>query len=169
MSAFKWDENKENAAALFAVGDLSWQQIADQVGVTLRSVETWHATEDFKARIAENREIIRQRVLTEGVANKVERVRRLNKRWSQINQIFDERAEDVRNISEPGYGTGLLNCITTTVTKGDMTYTTDEFKPEIALLKEEREIAKQAAIEVGDWTEKQEVSGNQPVLVVLDI
>jgi predicted transcriptional regulator len=167
---FRWTQQKENAAALLALGDRSYDSIAEELGTTKRTIINWLAEEEFEQRVKDNVGEIRKRVLGIGIADKKSRLERLNKRWQQIDVIFTERANTTLNISEPGFRTGLLNRTVTNVTKGDYTYVEEEYKPELGLLKEERELAKQAASELGEWnpsgaTETDDTDEGSPVII----
>lgn len=151
--------DQEQAAVLVAVGELTTEEIAAEIGVTDRTIYNWKSEDVFKARVEENKEEIRKRVFSEGIADLSNRVRRYNKRWNQIDQIFRERSQEPLDILQPGVSTGLLRKITRTVTtKAGDCIQTEWFEPESPLLKEERELAKQAAQELGQWEEKTRTS-----------
>lgn len=167
---FRWTQQKENAAALLALGTKTYDQVASECEVTRQTLINWLKDTEFEQRVKENASVIRERVLDIGIANKQSRLERLNKRWQQIDVIFTERANTTLNISEPGFRTGLLNRTVTNVTKGDYTIVEEEYKPELGLLKEERELAKQAASELGEWnpagsTETDDTDEGSPVII----
>lgn len=157
--AFKWDATKENAAVLLAVGELTIEQIAQQCDVVEATIYNWKTSNEFQARVEENREELRKRVFTEGIADVANRLRRLNKRWNQIDQIFRERADEPLDRLQPGTSTGLLRkVVQTKTTKSGDVFQTEYFVPESDLLREERELSKQAAQELGQWEEKTRTS-----------
>lgn len=67
MAVFKWTPRRQRAALLLGQG-YSQQRTADQVGVSLRTVQRWAATLDFML------EVDRLTLLT-GIAAKAERLR----------------------------------------------------------------------------------------------
>ncbi len=145
---------QEVAAVELALGDKSETKIAEEAGVDRRTVYNWRLNEVFAKRVEENKAEIRKQVLEEGIANVVTRVRRYNKRWNQLNTVFDERAEDKSHASVPGWTTGLLCHEQRSIGSGDLATVVDIYKVDVGSIKEEREIAKQAAQELGQWEEK---------------
>ena len=167
MSRFKWDKTKETAAALLAVGELTYQEIAAQCGVTSRSIINWLGEEQFKARVDSNVEEIRKKVLSHGIADLVQRVKRLDKRWNAIDRLIAARGMSLRDV--PGGETGLLCKEQKVLGGGEFSEVVDVYKVDAALLKEERELAKQASIELGQWQEKTAIMTDAPDRVILDI
>lgn len=158
MAAFKWDETKETAAVLLAVGELTNEEVAEKVGVDRVTLYRWSLLQEFKDRITANQEEIRKRVFSEGVADLAGRVRRYNKRWNQINRIFEARAADATHAGVPGWETGLLCHEQKSIGSGELATVIDQYKVDVGTIKEERELAKQAAQELGQWEEKTKTS-----------
>lgn len=152
---FTWDQHKEEAAVLLALGELTIAEIADKVDVTDRTIYVWKTEHEFMARVTDCKAEIRERVFSEGIADKALRIRRLDKRWKAIDRLIEARAFDLA-MHVAGGDTGLLAHEQKSIGAGDLATVVDVYKADTALLKEEREIAKQAAIELGQWTEKVE-------------
>lgn len=166
---FEWDGQKEKAAVLLGLGELTIAEIAKDLDVAERTVYRWQTDSEFQARVDENREAIRKEVLRVGITNQVNRLKRLDKRWRQIDQLITERGREMDG-DVAGGGTGLLAHDKKSIGSGDSAYEVDVYRADVALLKEERELAKQAAIEIGQWQEKTDVtSGGQPFKALIGI
>lgn len=166
---FDWDAPKEKAAVLVALGELTNAQIAEQCEVGESTIYNWKGSTEFKERVEENKEEIRKRVFTEGIGDLLARVRRYNKRWGQIDQVFAERAADPAHSSVPGWTTGLLCHEQKSLGSGDLATVIDVYRVDVGTIKEERELAKQAAQDLGQWSEKKDVTTDGKPLVVVDI
>jgi hypothetical protein len=165
--AFRWTEGRERAAALLAEDRLSDEDIANLVGITRQALQKWKARPEFMARVDGIVEKIRIAVEAEGIANKVNRVALLNDMWRRQQAVIAARAGEYAHI--PGGDTGLL-VRTVNIAKvyevGDPddermnptkeTILVEEYAVDTGLLKEMRETAKQAAIELRQWTEQRE-------------
>lgn len=69
---------QERAALLVAEDELADEVIAAAVGISRETLHQWKKRDPFKARVAEHVEAFRDRALTEGFADKRERLRVLN-------------------------------------------------------------------------------------------
>ena len=89
----------------------------------------------------------------EGLALRVSRLYEKQERHALLKQIIEERGNHESMAEAPGGKTGLLV----------RDYKAHSFQPvyklDAALLKEMRELEKEIAIELGQWTEKRELSG----------
>ena len=161
MSAesWKWTTRRERAAQLVADDQLTDTEIALQCGVTQRQLERWKKVPEFQERVAAIVEAERQAILAKGIAEKRNRVDALNDRWQRMRQVIDERAEDPDMAKVPGGRTGLLVREFKQIGTGPDATMVEEFHLDAALLKESREHEKQAAQELGQWTEKRELTG----------
>lgn len=152
---FKWDSKKESAAQLIARAELTNEEVAEQVGIGVATLYRWKDYQEFQERVTENVAAFREAALKQEIGDLVKRIGRYNKRWQQIDQLIKERSTDEKNQRVAGGTTGLLAM--------DIKGEVNVWKFDAALLKEERELAKQAAIELGQWQEKTDVtSGGQP-------
>lgn len=154
MSAFRWTGRRERAALLVAQDELSDQAIADSLGIAERTLERWKRNPVFAERVQALIEQIRAAILVEGIADQVERVKRQNDRWDRIQRLLDARAE--ANADLTGGETGLV-VREVTYLPGGATRERHEF--DAAVMREARELEKQAAQELGQWTEKRELTG----------
>ena len=141
-----WEIN-ERAAKCDPSFEVEWHQLK-------------HVRKVSKARISELRNQFREDAENEGVANSFARVRAKARRIGLLEQIRIERGQDVNMQEVPGGKTGLL----VREYKGHSDLPV--YKIDAALLKEIRELEKEVAIELGQWTEKKELTGagGEPLL-----
>lgn len=154
----------EQAAILFAEGDRTFAEIAKAVGCGDRTIYRWQSDPAFKARVSELRAANRERTDGEGIRRKDNRLARLQDLSERMQTIITERGAEMGlsgvftdengtkyELSEiPGGKSGLL---ARSYDKMGIAV----YKFDAALVRELRETLKQAAIETGQWTEKQEI------------
>ncbi|SRR5579885_2187212 len=170
MKPFTWTKRKERAALLVAEDELTDVAIAGAVKISVAGLKKWKARPEFAARVAEIVSATRAAVQARGIAEKQNRLAALNDRWGRLQQIIRERGGDPAMATVPGGQTGLLvRELKAMGTGADMTLV-EEFHLDAALLKEAREHEKQAAIELGQWTERKDVtSGGQAIAFTIEI
>jgi hypothetical protein len=177
--SFAWSGRSDRAALLVAEDLRTDAAIAAEAGISDRQLRTWKAHPDFAARVDQVRAELRAAVLAEGIASRQNRVDALNERWRRMQRVIDARA--IEHADVPGGDTGLLvrqiklvKIYSTTSSPDDVDDPDDtdvlisakmnaqvaEYAVDTGLLKELREHEKQAAQELGQWTEKQELSGS---------
>lgn len=159
MAEFRWSGRRERAALLVAQDELSDEQIAESVNVTRRALAKWKRAPEFAARVADLVAAMREAVRARGIAERQNRVDALNERWELMRKIVAERAAAQEMAQIAGGKTGLLVRQLKQVGVGREAQVVEEFSVDTGLLRELREHEKQAAIELGQWQEKREVSG----------
>lgn len=164
--SFKWDKNREKAAALVADGTLTEPEIAAQVGVSVPTVARWKVNEEFKARVDALVESARAALEAEGIANRQNRLKAYNDRARLMAEVIRQRAENLKTVPAGG-NTGLLVRTVKGIGKGEDFQVVEEYQVDTALLREMRETEKQAAIEVGEWTENVKHSGTVETVLLL--
>lgn len=161
----RWLPRHDRAVALVAADDLSDERIAADVGIVKRVLERWKHDPRFRAEVAAQRERIREAVLSQGIADRVQRVRALDARWQAMNAVIAARKEanrrralreDTDDITfseyhDAGADGGLMTHTVLNLKGGG---TREFWDVDVALLKEIREHEKQAAQEVGQWIDK---------------
>ena len=171
IDPWTWTVPRERAAALVADDHLTDAQIAGQAEITERQLARWKLVPAFRVRVQEHVAAMRAAIAAEGIANKQNRVDRLNCRAGLIDKVIEARAADPSTLGAPGGDTGLLvrqvklvkvyeakeGSDTLFSAKRDVEV--EEFALDTGLLAELRAIEKQAAQELGEWVEKGEVSG----------
>jgi hypothetical protein len=107
------------------------------------------------------KEDFEREALNEGLARQAVRLREKMARHDLLKQVIAERADHVEMQDAPGGKTGLL----TLDYKGKYADRA-VYKLDAALLKEMRDIEREIAIELGQWTEKRELTGagGEPLL-----
>lgn len=159
----------EQAARLCAEDTLPDEQIAHRVGISRRQLIRWKQQPEFDARIAEVVEEYRAAIMRAGIADKVERVKRLCRRADLMEQLLAERGEELAGKAAGG-STGMLCRRLKRVDvrredpkdKGPRSLMIYEYQFDAALLREMREHEKQVAVEVGDWAEKDGAPQEEP-------
>lgn len=152
---FKWDERREQAAAMIARGDMTMQQIAEAVGVDRNTIHFWRMHVEFNARVETYVETARQALLSVGVASKINRIRAMHDRWLRLQSIIEERAAAALADSEardiPGAASGLLIRQQKVVGSGRNAMLLEEWVFDAALMREMRSLEEHAARELGQW------------------
>lgn len=143
---------------LVAEDDLSNADIAAAVGVARQTLDLWKLRPEFKARAAEHVAELEAAVSRYAVAKRRKRVAIIQGQVDRLLGVIEERAVGMAGVSF-GTGTGLLVHQTKVVGTGQNQQTIDEYVVDTGTLKELREHLKQAAQEVGQWSDKQEVTG----------
>lgn len=157
MADFTWNDERRLAAQLLADGNLTDAEIAEQVGVDRTTVWRWKQDPEFAEVIEGHLEVFRQEVRRRGLASRERRIKALNDRWNRLQRVIEERADDPRHAHVPGWKTGLMVHDVKNVGGGENATMVDLYEVDTGLLKELREHEKQAAQELGQWTEKHEV------------
>ncbi len=173
-----WTGQREEAALLVAQDELSNEEIAARLRVSRQSLQTWKTTLEFAARVRELVTAMAEAVKGQGIAERQNRVAALNDRWEKLQGVIAARAKDMESV--PGGDTGLLVREVKLVkvylvmpepeggeatpeaeelASGRRAVQVAEYAVDVGLLKELREHEKQAAIELGQWEEKHEHSG----------
>ena len=163
---FRLTPTRERAALLVAEDSKSDQQIADEVGIHKVTLERWKAQPVFSARVAEHRELWRRQLEAQGIADRRNRVQALNDRWGRMRQVIEERAADEEWAGVPGWKTGLLVREEKRM-RGGMVV--ERFEVDTGLLRELRAHEEQAAKELGQWSEKKEITGKDGAPIAVTV
>jgi len=148
---------RERAAHLVAEDKLSDELIAAEVGVKRLTIARWKTQESFKNRVAEIVEEVRAALTARNILNREKRLASLEERQRLMTEVIRQRAVNLKDV--PGGGnTGLLVRQVKGIGKGEDFQVVEEYAVDTGLLRELREHEKQAAIELGEWTEKQDVT-----------
>lgn len=153
MAVFEWTKPKVEAAELLAARNLPTHEIAERVGIARSTLWEWKRLPEFAARVEEIVEEHRAETRRIGIADKERRLAALNDRWNRLRRVIEERAEDPAVAAAPGGTTGLMVRQLKSVGAGDSAIVVEEFSVDTGLLKELREVEKQAAVELGQWNE----------------
>lgn len=157
--AWTWTKQREKAAKLAAEDALTNEQIAASIGVTRQTVDYWRLKPEFRARVASIVSAYADAIRDEGIANVKNRVAALNRDFDATETIIAERAVSPEVQQAPGGKTGRIVRTLKMLGSGDSGREIEEFGYDTALEQSRLAILKQAAQDLGQWTEKKELSG----------
>ncbi len=167
-----WNRRRTLAAQLVAEDELTDEQIAERCGRKRAWLSELKHDQRFQLRVKGILDQLRAAVAGRGIVERINRVAAQNERWQQLEErrknlqrIIDERAAAAATgdwADVPGMATGMV--VHELKAAGRRTY--DAFVIDNALLAElgriegeMRALEKQAAQDMGQWTEKQELAG----------
>jgi hypothetical protein len=177
-TTFQWSGKAEQVALLVAQDEQTDVEIATACKIGKRTLERWKHRPEFLARVQEHRDTWRAEIKAKGIADRQNRVDALNDRHERMQRVIEARADELADV--PGGNTGLLVRQAKLVkvyetagpppadqaaAEGETLYSAKrdvivyEYAVDTGLLKEMRETEKQAAQDLGQWTEKQEHAG----------
>lgn len=149
---------KERAALMVAEDRLTDELIAGDLGIDRSTLHRWKTDPAFSARVDEIKRELREKIVALGIAERQNRIDAYNDRWRRMQQVIEQRAKAYKTVTVGG-NTGLIVKQVKGIGKGEDFQVVEEYAVDTGLLKEMREHEKQAAIELGDWTEKREHTG----------
>jgi hypothetical protein len=153
---FRLSARRVKAAQLVAEDALTDEQIAAKVGITDRQLRRWKRQPAFTDLVTEIAERLAAEIRGKGLVELSNRVDALNARWGRMQAVIAERAADP-TMDAPGANTGLLTRTQKQIGSGASAVMVEEYQVDTGLLKELREHEKQAAQELGQWSEKARV------------
>jgi hypothetical protein len=159
FTEFRWSAVRIKAAVLVAEDRLTDAEIAAEVGISKRQLENWKAHPEFAARVDAQVAAADAAISRKGIARQMRRVQAQDDRWRRMQAVIEARAGDGELAAAPGGDTGLLVRQQKALGGGDNFQVVDEFAVDTGLLRELRELEKQAAQELGQWTDRHEYSG----------
>lgn len=143
-----WTKQKERALALVSEGRLTTEEICEKLKISRNCLWKWKKTGEWKEREALVLKDTQEALTGIGIRVRDTRLKYLQERHDKLMRVIKARGEQYAGFC-PGGETGLL---AQDLTKNGVVYKIDS-----AALRELREIEKQAAIEMGEWSEKREV------------
>ncbi len=129
-------------------------EIAVACKASLRTIKAWKIHPEFAARVIEILQREREAIAEEGIVLKKLRLQQYVDQYERMARILNERASDPGMDGVPGGKTGLILRDVKGIGRGDDFQAVNVYSPDTQLLKEMREWMKQAAIEMGQWVEK---------------
>jgi transposase-like protein len=166
---FAWSKKRERAARLVAEDKLSDAQIAGELGIAKMTLERWKRHPEFRKRVDQHVEAYKAACLKRGIAQRERRVEVLNDLWERMQQVIAERAEAPEVQEVAGGKTGLITRTLKGIGKGEDFQVVEVFEVDTGLLRELREHQRQAAQELGQWTEKRETTTHGTVTLKHDV
>lgn len=123
----------------------------------------WSVAHAWQQRLADIAEAERQAIVARGIADRIERVKSQNDRWQRMQRVIEAR--EVRHpesdYAAAGADSGLMVLTVRHLPGGGRT---EEWAVDTGLLRELRELEKQAAQELGQWTEKKDITSDGKAL-----
>lgn len=156
---------QDEAAQLLAEDRLSDREIAAQVEITDRQLWRWKKLPEFAAKVEKIRTDAAAQLAAQGVRLKQNRINRLQARLDKMDALIEARGAKMAETQEiEGGETGLLVRDYKGKDADRAVYSFDA-----ALVREMRDHEKQAAIELGEWTEKSEVNNIGNAVPVINV
>lgn len=145
-------------------------KIAELLGISESTLTKWKRDKVFAARVAEITKEFSDRSLKYALARRERRLQVLSDMHERILTVIDERAVDESMSKAAGWKTGILVRTFKSIGSGVSAYKVSEYAVDVPLLRELRAIQEQIARELGQWTEKREVSGPDggPIALKMD-
>jgi hypothetical protein len=158
---WKWTPMKEAAAERIAQSksDTPLTDVARALRMSHKNLYKWMRNPEFRKKVAELKREIAEAVKRAGIRLKENRVEFLNDDFNRTQQVIDARAEAHAHV--PGGASGLL--------VRRVRHFGEEYVVDAALMRERREISKHAAIELGEWVEKQQIDTSENKPLPIDI
>ena len=158
---WSWNEKRELAAVLAATDDLNDEEIARRVGVNRRTFADWKIHPAFAERVESLVREANAGALRRWIGRKHRRVEKLQAQAERIEGVFASRAEAATyDPAAPAAAkTGLLYGRTVMSARGDGERV--DWLADVPLLREDRATLEQAAKELGQLSDRIEVSGDQ--------
>lgn len=160
--------NQIQAAQMLADGSFTVAEIAEQIGVKDRTIYRWQKDPEFQATLNRHRDVLEAVILQEGIARKAQRIKRYAERLAKLDRVIEERGSDWRMADTPGGTTGLIVRQLKSIGVGAHNREVEEFVVDTGLLREIRELEKQAAQELGQWIDKGELTGRDGGAIQID-
>lgn len=152
--SFSWTPQKERAVILLAEDELTDKQIAEEVGVHHKTITAWKEREEFSGAVADKAGVIRASALKFAIAKRHRRLSYLQRMLDRMEVVIEDRARQSPH-DVPGGLSGLVTSKPIYSALGDLSY---EHKFDAALVREYRATMEQAAKELGQLTDKLEIS-----------
>jgi hypothetical protein len=159
---FRWTKASTEAAVLLAEDELTNEHIAEQCGVSVPTLWRWRQHPEFTERIAEHTAALQATMLRHAVAKRHKRLATLDRLHTKALGVIESRADEMDG-EAPGAETGLLVKTFKQIGQGPGAQMVTEYAVDTALMREIRAIEEQAAKELGQWEEKQAVTGSVAV------
>jgi hypothetical protein len=169
-TVFSWTAPRERAALMVAEDELSDEKIAEACGVKRVTLHRWKQHPEFAERVAEHVQTLEAEMLQFSIAKRRKRIAALDDRWQRMQQVIEARSLEMSGVDSygdpaiPGGITGLLVHQERAIGNGQNQTIIDEYAVDTGLLRELRAHEEQAAKELGQWTEKKDLTSGGEVI-----
>lgn len=164
---FFWNTQRRKTAVMVAEDRYEDTYIRQKCDVSFTTFYRWKSHPIFQSYVAELREKWKQKIEKEGIADRLNRIKRLNETRNKLLQVIDDRAEKTER-DVPGASTGLIVKECTPVKIGDTVHMRIRSYVDNETLAMINATEKQAAQELGQWTESNDKGSHVNILVNVD-
>ena len=163
-------DRKLKAAEQVARKKLTAQQIADETGVSRRTIETWKKEKEFQGAVKAARNDWRAKAKTAGIADPDFRLRARNDRHKRLMAVMNAWGASDAMKDVPGGRTGLVRVTykMRSLGEGLGSEQTPEYFIDKDALDSMLELEEHEAIETGAWKAKVEHSGSVDINDLMD-
>lgn len=153
---FNWTGAAEKALNLLVEGVSTIKEIAEQCHVSTQAVYIWRQHPDFMARVKEYRDRYAEAVFELGISRVETRVAAQHDRWMRMRRLIEARAADIKSMGVAGGGEGIMAHSKKMLGSGPTATEIDVYEFDAALVKEMRELEKEASIQLGQRLERKQ-------------
>ncbi len=164
--SFRWTKKARQAARMVASEEKTMREMCALLKIGLHTLDNWKKTPIFAQHVDALRERYGELAARYAIARKARRLEALNDRWERGKQVIAERAASEEMVDVPGGKSGLLVHEVKQIGAGASAKEVDEYHVDTALMKEMRELEKQAAHETGQWIDQKHIHQTGAVLVL---
>lgn len=154
---WEWTKARLETVHLLAEGQLSYEKVAQRVGVSIGTIHNWLAVDEFATKLRYAVQSFDAAVMSHGLARKSVRLTVLAKLAERQQLIVDERAQAHAKLT--GGSSGLVAHEVRSVGSGEDAALVDFVSFDGSLNREMRATLAQIAEETGQIASKVEVSG----------
>lgn len=124
-----------------------------------QSAEKLLKNTEIQARLKELQEAVSERLVEAAISTKEERMRMYADIQRRLWLIVQERGQDASLKAVPGGKSGFIVRQIKAIGSGATQKVVPEYSADVSLSREIRAVAEQAAMELGQWSEKHEFTG----------
>lgn len=154
-----WSEKVEHACGLIAHG-ASPAHAALECDASVGTIRAWLKYPEFQNRVLELRDHFVRETMAYSVASVACRTAAYQQQFEDIQEIRKERAADPQMQDVPGGKTGRMVLQKRQLGKGEKAEIIEEYKADGYLMTQELAVLKQAAQDLGQWSEKRVITGD---------
>jgi hypothetical protein len=170
MPEFRWNDQRSQAAQHVAERKMTIQQICDELGIDPKTLNNWKNRPEFRERVNKLVKEYADTIRNSGIGVLENRVKILDHHLNLMQQVINERANCPDHQMLPGGRTGIIvikdrkSIPLRKDADGNTEY--QEFviaEVDTGTLSEIRQHMKQAAQELGQWSENAKIEVGKPL------
>jgi hypothetical protein len=151
---FSWTAQRTQAATLLAADELTDEEIAVACQVGRRTLVRWKTIAAFAEKVRQLAREMGQAASRYAIGRVTRRLQGYDDRRARLLAVIEGRASDSTMQAVAGGPTGLLVRTVKSIGGGDNAQVVEEYAVDTGLLRELRELEKQAAQDAGQWVDK---------------